>query len=144
MYYYYKAKLIRYVTTVSLIAFSTISFGQTQTGVDSLKSVRSQLISSNQSTTEVDLLLHQSGNNPTCIIHQSDDYTFTFVPYQPLGNEQREQKMNLRLKAHYSFLNVIDFSDDLTSVRITCNEQLTPSIINELISHFGYNGYEVH
>lgn len=144
MYYYSKAKLIRYVITVSLIAISTISFGQTQTSVDSLKSVRSQLISSNQSTTEVDLLLHQSGNNPTCIIHQSDDYTFTFVPYQALGNEQREQKMNLRLKAHYPFLNVIDFSDDFTSVRITCNEQLTPTIINELISHFGYNGYEVH
>lgn len=144
MYYYSKAKLIRYVITVSLISISTISFGQTQTSVDSLKSVRSQLISSNQSTTEVDLLLHQSGNNPTCIIHQSDDYTFTFVPYQALGNEQREQKMNLRLKAHYPFLNVIDFSDDFTSVRITCNEQLTPTIINELISHFGYNGYEVH
>jgi hypothetical protein len=144
MYYYYKAKLIRYVTTVSLIAFSTISFGQTQTSVDSLKSIRSQLISSHQSTTDVDLLLHQSGNNPTCIIHQSDDYTFTFVPYQTLGNEQREQKMNLRLKAHYPFLSVIDFSDDFTSVRITCNEQLTPTIINELISHFGYNGYEIH
>lgn len=144
MYYYYKAKLIRYVITVSLITFSTISFGQTQTSVDSLKSLRSQLISSHQSTTEVDLLLHQSGNNPTCIIHQSDDYTFTFIPYQPLGNEQREQKINLRLKAHYPFLNVIDFSDDFTSVRITCNEQLTPTIINELISHFGYNGYEIH
>lgn len=144
MYYYYRAKLIRCVITASLMLFSTTGFGQTQTTVDSLKSVRSQLISSNQSTSDVDLLLYQSGNNPTCIIHQSDDYTFTFVPYQPLGNEQREQKMNLRLKAHYAFLNVIDFSDDFTSVRITCNEQLTPTIINELISHFGYNGYEIH
>nr|WP_294861522.1 hypothetical protein [uncultured Fluviicola sp.] len=144
MYYYYKARLIRYAIMASVILLSTTSFGQTQSTVDSLRSVRSQLISGNQSTTDVDLLLHQSGNNPTCVIHQSDDYTFTFVPYQPLGNEQREQKMNLRLKAHYTFLNVIDFSDDFTSVRITCNEQLTPTIINELISHFGYNGYEIH
>lgn len=144
MYYYYRARLIRCAITASLALFSTTGFGQTQATVDSLKSVRSQLISGNQSTTDVDLLLHQSGNNPTCIIHQSDDYTFTFVPYQPLGNEQREQKVNLRLKAHYTFLNLIDFSDDFTSVRITCNEQLTPTIINELISHFGYNGYEIH
>ncbi|WP_341906458.1 hypothetical protein [Fluviicola taffensis] len=144
MYYYYRAKLMHCLITASLALFSTTSFGQTQATVDSLRSVRSQLISSNQSTTDVDLLLHQSGNNPTCIIHQSDDYTFTFVPYQPLGNEQREQKMNLRLKAHYTYLNVIDFSDDFTSVRITCNEQLTPAIINELIIHFGYNGYETH
>ncbi|WP_430403516.1 hypothetical protein [Fluviicola sp.] len=144
MYYYYRAKLMHCLITASLALFSTTSFGQTQATVDSLRSVRSQLISSNQSTTDVDLLLHQSGNNPTCIIHQSDDYTFTFVPYQPLGNEQREQKMNLRLKAHYTYLNVIDFSDDFTSVRITCNEQLTPAIINELIIHFGYNGYETN
>lgn len=144
MYYYYKTKLIRYVTTVSLIIISTISFGQTQNSVDSLNSLRSQLISSNQSTSEVDLLLHQSGNNPTCIIQQLDNYTFSFTPYRPLGDAQREEKVNLRLKAHYAYLNIIDFSDDFTSVRINCNQQLSPAIINELVSHFGYNGYEVH
>ncbi|MNE18911.1 hypothetical protein D3C87_30850 [compost metagenome] len=143
MYYYYKAKLICCVSIVSIIVLSTISFGQTS-GTDSLLQLRSQLISSNQSTTEVDLLLHQSGNNPTCIIHQSDDYTFSFVSYQPLGNEQREQKVNLRLKAHYSFLNLIDFSSDFTTVQINCNEPLTPFIINELVTHFGYSGYETH
>jgi hypothetical protein len=144
MYFYYKTKLIRYVATASFVVFSTTSFGQTQNSVDSLNTVRSQLLANNQSTTEVDLLLYQSGNNPKCIIHQLDDYTFTFVPYQPLGSEQREQRMNLRLKAHYPYVNIIDFSDDLTSVRITCNELLTPLIINELVSHFGYNGYEKH
>lgn len=143
MYYYYKTKLICCFSTVSLIVLSTISFGQTS-GTDSLLQLRSQLISSNQSTTEVDLLLHQSGTNPTCIIHQSDDYTFSFTAYQPLGNEQREQKMNLRLKAHYSFLNLIDFSSDFTSVQINCNEPLTPAMINELVTHFGYSGYETH
>lgn len=143
MYYYYKAKLICYVSTVSLIVLSTISFGQTS-GTDSLLQLRSQLISSNQSTTEVDLLLHQSGTNPTCVIHQSDEYTFSFTAYQPLGNEQREQKVNLRLKAQYSFLNLIDFSSDFTSVQINCNEPLTPTMINELVTHFGYSGYETH
>lgn len=142
--YYYKTKLIRYVITVSIIVFSTISFGQTQNSVDSLNSLRSQLISSNQSTAEVDLLLHQSGNNPTCIIQQLDNYTFTFTPYRPLGDAQREEKVNLRLKANYAYLNIVDFSDDFTSVRINCNQQLTPAIINELVTHFGYNGYEVH
>lgn len=143
MYYYYKAKLICCVSTVSLIVLSTISFGQTS-DTDSLLQLRSQLISSNQSTTEVDLLLHQSGTNPTCVIHQSDEYTFSFTAYQPLGNEQREQKVNLRLKAQYSFLNLIDFSSDFTSVQINCNEPLTPTIINELVTHFGYSGYETH
>ncbi len=144
MYYYCKTSLIRYVITASLIVFSTITFGQTQSGVDSLNLVRSQLISNNQSTSEVDLLLHQSGNNPACIVQQLDNYTFTFTSYRPLGDAQREEKVNLRLKAHYAYLNVIDFSDDFTSVRINCNEQLTPTIINELVSHFGYNGYEIH
>jgi hypothetical protein len=144
MYYYYKTKLIRYVTTASLVIISTISFGQTQNSVDSLNTLRSQLISDNQSTSEVDLLLHQSGNNPTCIIQQLDNYTFSFTSYRPLGDAQREEKVNLRLKAHYTYLNIIDFSDDFTSVRINCNQQLSPAIINELVSHFGYNGYEVH
>lgn len=143
MYYYYKTKLICCVSTVSIIVLSTISFGQTS-GTDSLLQLRSQLISSNQSTTEVDLLLHQSGTNPTCVIHQSDQYTFSFTVYQPLGNEQREQKVNLRLKAQYSFLNLIDFSSDFTTVQISCNEPLTPTIINELVTHFGYSGYETH
>lgn len=143
MYYYYKAKLICCVSTVSIIVLSTISIGQTS-GADSLLQLRSQLISSNQSTTEVDLLLHQSGINPTCVIHQSDQYTFSFTAYQPLGNEQREQKVNLRLKAQYSFLNLIDFSSDFTTVQISCNEPLTPTIINELVTHFGYSGYETH
>lgn len=143
MYYYYKTKLICCVSTVSIIVLSTISFGQTS-GTDSLLQLRSQLISSNQSTTEVDLLLHQSGTNPTCVIHQSDQYTFSFTAYQPLGNEQREQKVNLRLKAQYSFLNLIDFSSDFTTVQISCNEPLTPTIINELVTHFGYSGYETH
>lgn len=142
--YYCKTKLIRYVITCLLIVFSTIGYGQTQNSVDSLNTLRSQLISSNQSTTEVDLLLHQSGNNPTCIIQQLDNYTFSFTSYRPLGDSQREEKVNLRLKAHYAYLNIIDFSDDFTSVRINCNQQLTPAIINELVSHFGYNGYEVH
>lgn len=144
MYYYYKTKLIRCVTTASLIVVSTTSFGQTQNSVDSLNTLRSQLIASNQSTTEVDLQLHQSGNNPTCIIQQLDNYTFSFTSYRPLGDAQREEKVNLRLKAHYTYLNIIDFSDDFTSVRINCNQQLSPAIINELVSHFGYNGYEVH
>lgn len=144
MYYYCKTKLIRYVVTVSAVVFSTIAFGQTSSNVDSLRAVRSQLISNNQSTSEVDMLLHQSGNNPTCIIQQLDNNTFTFVSYRPLGDTQREEKVNLRLKAHYAYLNVIDFSDDFTSVRINCNVQLTPAIINELVSHFGYNGYEIH
>jgi hypothetical protein len=90
------------------------------------------------------MLLHQSGNNPSCIVHQLDNFTFTFVSYRPLGDSQREEKVNLRLKSHYPYVNVIDFSDDFTSVRINCNEQLTPVIINELVSHFGYNGYEIH
>lgn len=144
MYYYYKAKLLRYVLSVSLMVFSTITFGQTQSNVDSLNSVRSQLISNGQSTSEVDTLLHQSGNNPSCIIQQLDNFTFSFVSYRPLGDAQREEKVNLRLKSHYTYLNAIDFSDDFTSVRINCNEQLTPAIINELVSHFGYNGYEKH
>ena len=144
MYYYSKAKLLRYVLSVSLIVFSTITFGQTQSVVDSLNSVRSQLISNGQPTSEVDMLLHQSGNNPSCIVHQLDNFTFTFVSYRPLGDSQREEKVNLRLKSHYPYVNVIDFSDDFTSVRINCNEQLTPVIINELVSHFGYNGYEIH
>lgn len=144
MYYYCKTKLIRCVVTSSLIVISTTSFGQTQPEVDSLNQVRSQLISTNQSTKEVDLLLHQSGHNPTCIIQQLDNFTFTFIPYQPLGDEQREQRVNTRLKSHYAYLDVIDFSDDFTSVRIHCNQALTPAIINELISHFGYNGYEAH
>ncbi|WP_300663244.1 hypothetical protein [Fluviicola sp.] len=143
MYYYYKTKLICCVSIVSIIVLSTISFGQTP-GTDSLLQLRSQLISSNQSTTEVDLLLHQSGTNPTCIIQQSDDYTFSFTAYQPLGNEQREQKVNLRLKAHYPFLTLIDFSSDFTTVQIKCNEPLSPTIINELVTHFGYSGYETH
>lgn len=144
MYYYYKTKLIRYVLIVSPIFFSTIGFGQTSHSVDSLNSVRSQLISNNQSTSEVDLLLHQSGNNPVCIIQQLDNYTFSFTSYRPLGDAQREEKVNLRLKAHYAYLNLVDFSDDFTSIRINCNQQLTPAIINELVTHFGYNGYEVH
>lgn len=144
MYYYYKIKLIRYAIIVSLTVFSTTSFGQNQTSVDSLNSVRSQLIATNQSTAEVDLLLHQAGNNPACIIQQLDSFTFSFVSYRPLGDAQREEKVNLRLKAHYAYLNLIDFSDDFTSVRINCNQQLTPTIINELVSHFGYNGYEIH
>lgn len=144
MYYYYKTKLIRCVTTASLIVVSTMSFGQTQSSVDSLNTLRSQLIASNQSTSEVDMLLHQSGNNPTCIIQQLDNYTFSFTSYRPLGDAQREEKVNLRLKTHYTYLNIIDFSDDFTSVRINCNQQLSPAIINELVSHFGYNGYEVH
>lgn len=144
MYYYYKTRLISCVSTVSIIVLSTISFGQTAGSADSLKQLRSQLITSGQSTTEVDLLLHESGNNPTCVIHQADDYTFSFTPYQPLGSEQREQKVNLRLKSHYPFLNYVDFSSDLTTVRINCNEKLTPNIINELVTHFGYNGYEIH
>ncbi|MGV3609931.1 MAG: hypothetical protein ACO1N0_03210 [Fluviicola sp.] len=144
MYYYCKTKLSGYVLTVSLLILSTIAFGQTQSDVDSLNSVRSQLIANNQSTTEVDLLLYQSGNNPTCIIRQLDNYTFTFTPYHSLGDAQREERVNLRLKAHYAFLNVIDFENNFTSVRINCNEQLTPTIINELVSHFGYNGYEIH
>lgn len=144
MYYYYKTKLIRCVTIASLIVISTISFGQTQSSVDSLNTLRSQLIASNQSTSEVDMLLHQSGNNPTCIIQQLDNYTFSFTSYRPLGDAQREEKVNLRLKTHYTYLNIIDFSDDFTSVRINCNQQLSPVIINELVSHFGYNGYEVH
>lgn len=142
MYYYSKAKLLRYVLSVSLMVLSTITFGQTQFNVDSLNSVRSQLISAGQSTSEVDMLLHQSGNNPSCVIQQLDNFTFTFVSYRPLGDSQREEKVNLRLKAHYPFLNAVDFSDDFTSVRINCNEQLTPAMINELVSHFGYNGYE--
>jgi hypothetical protein len=141
---YYKTKLIRYVITGLLIVFSTIGYGQTQNSVDSLNTLRSQLISNNQSTSEVDLLLHQSGNNPTCVIRQLDNYTFSFPSYRPLGDAQREEKVNLRLKANYVYLNTIDFSDDFTSVRINCNQQLTPAIINELVSHFGYNGYEVH
>lgn len=144
MYYYYKTKLIGCVSTATLLVLSTISFGQSPGEVDSLKQLRSQLIASSQPTAEVDLLLHQSGNNPTCVIHQADDYNFSFTPYQPLGNEQREQKVNLRLKAYYSFLNYIDFSSDFTTVHINCNEKLNPSIINELVSHFGYNGYEIH
>ncbi len=144
MYYYCKTKLPRYVLTVSLLILSTIAFGQTQSAVDSLNSVRSQLIANNQSTSEVDRLLHQSGNNPACIIQQLDNYTFTFTAYNPLGDAQREERVNLRLKAHYTFLNVIDFENNFTSVRINCNEQLTPTIINELVSHFGYNGYEIH
>lgn len=142
MYYYSKAKLLRYVLSVSLMVLSTITFGQTQFNVDSLNSVRSQLISAGQSTSEVDMLLHQSGNNPSCVIQQLDNFTFTFVSYRTLGDSQREEKVNLRLKAHYPFLNAVDFSDDFTSVRINCNEQLTPAMINELVSHFGYNGYE--
>lgn len=144
MYYYCKTKLIGCVSTATLIVLSTISFGQNSTGADSLKQLRSQLIASNQPTTEVDLLLHQSGNNPSCIIHQADDYTFSFTPYQPLGNEQREQKVNLRLKAYYPFLNYIDFSSDFMTVQINCNEKLTPTIISELVTHFGYSGYEIH
>lgn len=144
MYYYYKAKLIRSVCSVSLIVLSTMAFGQTSSSVDSLNSVRSQLISNSQSTSEVDMLLYQSGNNPSCIIQQLDNFTFTFVSYRPLGDAQREEKVNLRLKSHYSYLNVIDFSDDFTSVRINCNQQLTPAMINELVIHFGYNGYEIH
>ena len=142
--YYYKTKPSCYVLTTALLFFTTIAFGQTQSGVDSLNAVRSQLISNNQSTSEVDMLLHQSGNNPACLIQQLDDFTFTFVPYRPLGDAQREEKVNLRLKAHYTYLNVIDFSDDFTSVRINCNQQLTSAMINELVSHFGYNGYEIH
>ena len=144
MYYYCKTKPLGYVLTVSLLILSTITFGQTQSDVDSLNSVRSQLIANNQSTSQVDILLHQSGNNPACIIQQLDNYTFTFTTYNSLGDAQREEKVNLRLKAHYAFLNAIDFSDDFTSVRINCNQQLTPTIINELVSHFGYNGYEIH
>ena len=144
MYYYYKTRPLGYVFTVSLMFFTTIAFGQNTSDVDSLNSVRSQLIANNQSTSEVDMLLHQSGNNPACIIQQLDNYTFEFTAYRPLGDAQREEKVNLRLKAHYAFLNSIDFSDDFTSVRINCNEQLTPAIINELVSHFGYNGYEIH
>lgn len=144
MYYYSKAKLLRYVLSVSLIFLSTTTFGQTQSVVDSLNSVRSQLISNGQPTSDVDMLLHQSGNNPSCIIQQQDNFTFTFVSYRPLGDAQREEKVNLRLKSHYSYVNVIDFNDDFTSVRINCNEELTPLIINELVSHFGYNGYEIH
>lgn len=144
MYYYCKTKLPGYVLTASLLILSTIAFGQTQSDVDSLNSVRSQLIANNQSTNEVDLLLHQSGNNPSCIIQQLDNYTFTFAAYYSLGDAQREERVNLRLKTHYAFLNTIDFEDNFTSVRINCNEQLTPTIINELVSHFGYNGYEIH
>jgi hypothetical protein len=55
-----------------------------------------------------------------------------------------EQRMNLRLKSYFSYLNTIDFSDNFTSVTINCTENLTPQIINELISHFGYYGYEIH
>lgn len=144
MYYYCKTRLLRYVLSVSLMVFSTITFGQTQSNIDSLNSVRSLLITNGQSTSEVDMLLHQSGNNPSCIIRQLDDFTFSFVSYRPLGDAQREEKVNLRLKSHYTYLNLIDFSDDFTSVRINCNQQLTPAIINELVSHFGYNGYEKH
>lgn len=144
MYYCCKTKLLRYVLSVSITFFSTISFGQTSSTVDSLNSVRAQLITNGQSTSEVDMLLHQAGSNPTCIIRQLDNFTFTFVSYRPLGDAQREERVNLRLKSHYPYLNVIDFSDDFTSVRINCNVQLTPAIINELVLHFGYNGYEIH
>ncbi|WP_343636565.1 hypothetical protein [Fluviicola sp.] len=144
MYYCYKTRLLRYVLSVSTMVFSTISFGQTSAHVDSLNSVRSQLISNGQSTSEVDMLLHQAGSNSKCIIQQLDDFTFTFVSYRPLGDAQREERVNLRLKSHYPYLNVIDFSDDFTSVRINCNVQLTPAMINELVLHFGYNGYEIH
>jgi hypothetical protein len=144
MFYYKKAKLIRYVLICSIFFFSTIGFGQSTINTDSLKTIRTQLIAANQSTTEIDLLLHQAGSNPTCIIQQLNDRTFKFIPYQGTLDEQREQRMNLRLKSYFSYLNTIDFSDNFTSVTINCTENLTPQIINELISHFGYYGYEIH
>lgn len=143
-YYYFKTKLISFVTIASLTCFSTTGLGQTQTSVDSLYTVRTQLILDHQSTIEIDLQLHQLGNNPTCVIQKLDEYSFKFIPYQGNLTEQREQKMNLRLKPHYSYLSTINFGDNFTSVIITCTEVITPSIINELVSHFGYNGYEIH
>jgi hypothetical protein len=140
--------LISCLSTISFLGLSTITFGQNANSgyTDSLLQQRAYLISANESTTSVDLLLHEAGNNPTCVIHQTDDYNFWFTPYQSLGDgsNQREQKMNLRLKAVYPFLNSIKFSSDFTTVQINCTEKLTTAIINDLVVHFGYNSYEKH
>lgn len=137
---YYCTTRLRHIVLLLVILFSgSASFGQS---VDSLQTIRSQKIAANEPTREVDWLLYQAGKNPTCVIQQTSDFSFTFDLYQGNGSAQREQKMNLRLKAAYPFLELIDFSDDYLAVRITCKEKLTPEMINELVSHFGYIGYE--
>lgn len=137
--YYCMAKLKRITIMLVGICTGSVSFGQS---TDSLQTIRHQQIAAHESTREIDLLLYQAGQNPTCVIEQTSDFSFAFELYQGKGSEQREQKMNLRLKANYSFLELIDFSDDYLSVQITCKEKLTPEMINELVSHFGYIGYE--
>lgn len=130
---------------VAIVAFTFLTSSDKvwSQNIDSLQQVRTIQLAANESTRDTDKLLHAAGKAPEAIIDQVNPQTISFPTYLGNDNAQREQKLNLRLKAHYPYITSILFNSDYSVVTIQGNVIFTASMINELVAHFGYIGYAV-
>ena len=114
-----------------------------QSPIDDLNAQRSILIQNGESTENVDMQLYHLGYLPKAIVHQNSSVQIEFPFYHPISTD-KATRVQQRLTAYYPFLTEIEVLVPEKKIRASFTQVPTAEMINEIVSHFSYSGYEIH
>lgn len=114
-----------------------------QQNIGDLLTQRQTIISNGGSTISIDQQLYQLGHVPTAIVKQENPLLINFE-YFHLISPGNAQQLQQRFLASYSFINNIEILTTVNRVRVNFNQSPTEEMINRIVSHFSFNGYEIH
>ena len=106
---------------------------------------RAQLIEADSSTTTVDRQLYALNERFPAIVHvQSSGAESTIVfPYFLEITPDRKDRIIQRLTAYYTWITSMNISEATNTVTVSFHTQDLQEQLGELVSHFGYIGYEI-
>ncbi len=114
-----------------------------QQNVEDLLNQRQGLIATGASTTSIDQQLYQLGHIPKAVVSLVTPNQIEFPFYHPISQE-KVVRIQQRLIATYSFVSNIEVLQNISKIRITYTQAPDATMINELVTHFSYAGYEIH
>ena len=114
-----------------------------QQNVGDLLTQRQTIISNGGSTSSIDQQLYQLGHVPTAIVTLIGTNQIEFPFFQPIPDE-KVTRIQQRLMATYSYVSAIEVIQTSSIIRITYTQAPSPTMITELVTHFSYNGHEIH
>lgn len=132
------------LTFALAMSLSTHAFSQdnSQQEIQQLLAQRETRIAEAQSTTDLDQQLFNLGYRPKAAVTVTGN-SIQFPLFLPVS-ANKQAVMQDRLRTAYPFLLSIQLDATAEHIVATVNDTPTPEMITDIITHFGFDGYEQH
>jgi len=146
-YYWSKSPRNRVKLFLKCLCFvcicQTSSFAQTnEEQIATLLEQRTSLNDQSLNTLDVDRQLFNLGYRPKAEITSTGN-SFSFPVFLPVAPE-KQAVMESRIKSICPFLVSLQLNPQLQTITAVVTGSVTESMINDIITHFGFVGYEIN